>query len=643
MWSSAAGDVEWWTVHLHLVTGGGDELGLSVRFLRQGSGAGHAVLVDGVAWLDGGAMRSVREAVERDVDLDPWIREAFRELLAGGRPVEPDRVLPGVVRGLDFGVAVLEVESDGLVRLTTARGELVGVPVKPVGPDGCSRLVVRGTVDGRDVDGTGWLAHDDGPLKVHLDNGWDVAVDLACSPEGEPVPCRVGLVGSEPWTSLSTLHTYPTRWRMVSSELELVLSGDFPRHEFRTMVGRGPHLHGWARVSGTMAGRPVTGKAFLDVVPDNRVGRFEDFLGRLRAITHAEVRALYPDSPSAESTADLAGADAAGLPHAVVHDALVRPVRHVVDAGGRGWRTFATCAATEMFGVSSDPYTPLLGVVELVHSGNLVVDDVEDGSPLRRGVPAAHVVHGVAAAVNAGTAAYFALDRVVPRILPDDDRLRLRVYQTFLRAIRAGHVGQGVDIAGHRAAMDHAVATGDGRVLLDGVRGVLRFKTGMPARAFAEIGALIAGADDERVAAVGDYFEAVGLAYQITDDLMDLGGVTGPTASGGVRATKHVGEDLRAGKVTMPLAHAVGLLPPERLAAVWAVVRDGRADHAAVREIAEELVGCGAARACHEEARSHVDTAWAVLEPLLPNTFTKVVVRALGHYAALRERQSVPG
>jgi hypothetical protein len=40
-------------------------------------------------------------------------------------------------------------------------------------------------------------------------------------------------------------------------------------------------------------------------------------------------------------------------------------------------------------------------------------------------------------------------------------------------------------------------------------------------------------------------------------------------------------------------------------------------------------------------AKSHVDTAWAALEPLLPNTFTKVVVRALGHYAALRERDPV--
>ncbi|MFD9739046.1 polyprenyl synthetase family protein [Umezawaea sp. NPDC059074] len=632
MWWNAAEGVEWWTLHVHLVTAGGDERGHSVRFLRHANGS-HAVLVDGAAWLDDDALRLVRVQVDADSALDPRIREAFGELLDGGRPVEPDRLLPGPVRGLDFGVAALTAD----YRLTTGRADLVCRPLRPVAADGgCSRLDVEGVLDGDQVTGTAWLAHGDPALTVHLDNGWDVTTDHAFSPEHDLVPTTTSVTGSRPWTSLSTLNTYPTRWRIASPELDLVLEGDFPRSEARTMIAKGPHLHGWARVRGTMAGRPVTGRAFLDVVPERRVGRFEEFLGRLRDITHAEVRALYPDAPSAASTTDLAGVDATGLPHAVVHDALVRPVRHVVDAGGRGWRTFATCAAIEMFGVSSDPFTPLLGVVELVHSGNLVVDDVEDDSPLRRGVPAAHVVHGVATAVNAGTAAYFALDRIVPRILPDDDRLRLRVYQTFLRSVRAAHVGQAVDIAGHRAAMDLAVATGDGTALVDGVRGALRFKTGMPARAFAEIGALVAGADEERVAAVGDYFEAVGLAYQITDDLMDLDGVTGPAASGEVRATKHVGEDLRAGKVTMPLARAVGLLPPDRMAAVWAAVRDGRADLGTVREVAAALVECGAVRACHAEARSHVDTAWAALEPLLPNTFTKVVVRALGHYAARR-------
>ena len=253
---------------------------------------------------------------------------------------------------------------------------------------------MEGLLDGEPVTGTARLAHGDPALTIHLDNGWDVTTDHAFSPEHDLVPTTTSVTGSRPWTSLSTLNTDPTHRRIAYPELDLVLEGDFPRREARTMIGKGPHPHGWARVRGTMAGRPVTGRAFPDVVPERRVGRFEEFLGRLRDIAHAEVRALYPDAPSAASTTDFAGVDATGLPHAVVHDAPVRPVRHVVDAGGRGWRTFATRAAIEMVGVSSDPFTPLLGVVELVHSGNLVVDDVEDGSPLRHGVPAAHVVHG---------------------------------------------------------------------------------------------------------------------------------------------------------------------------------------------------------------------------------------------------------
>jgi hypothetical protein len=249
------------------------------------------------------------------------------------------------------------------------------------------------------------------------------------------------------------------------------------------MVASGAFVEAWATVHGTMANQPVRGRAYCEVVPGNRIGRMEEFLGRLREITMAEVQALYPEAPSEAATAGLAGVDAVGLPHESVHDALVRPLRHMTDASGRGWRTFVTCAAIEMFDVRCDPYLPLLAVVELSHTGNLVVDDVEDSSPMRRGVPAVHTLYGVPTAINAGTAAYFVLDRVVPQILPDDDRLR--VHQTYTGALWAGHVGQ---------AMDLAVATGDATAVLD----AHRLKTGTPARAFGEIGGSSHGATTSR-------------------------------------------------------------------------------------------------------------------------------------------------
>ncbi|MCX2951575.1 polyprenyl synthetase family protein [Lentzea sp. NEAU-D7] len=534
-------------------------------------------------------------------------------------------------------------------------------------------MTASGVIGSVRVSGTGWYEHTFGEewlrldsdqqqapdrtwtwLGVQLDNGWEVSaatvahedvstgeqvlvdrVGIAYSPENERVECEMEIRGDEPWTSLSTLHTYPSRWTLSAPELGLdLLVVPEPRQEMRTMITGGAILEAWATVEGTMAGAPVRGRAYCEVLPGNRIARMEGFLGRLREITLAEVRALYPDAPGQAVTAGLAGVDPVGLPHEIVHESLVRPLRHMTDATGRGWRAFVACAAIEMFDVRCDPYLPLLAVVELTHTGNLVVDDVEDGSTTRRGVPAVHTLHGVPTAINAGTAAYFVLDRVVPQILPDDDRLRLRVYQSYLRALRAGHVGQAIDITGHRTAMDLAVATGDATAVLATVRNAHRLKTGMPARAFGEIGALIAQADDAQVEAIGSYFEAVGLAYQITDDVLDLAGAARPVPTG-----KHRGEDLRAGKVTMPLLHAVALLPRERMAEIWAAVRDGDADEAVVRDVARELVACGALQACYDDAQTQVDEAWGKLDVLLPSSFMKVAVRALGVYAGLREAE----
>ncbi|WP_308343249.1 polyprenyl synthetase family protein [Streptomyces sp. MK37H] len=86
----------------------------------------------------------------------------------------------------------------------------------------------------------------------------------------------------------------------------------------------------------------------------------------------------------------------------------------------------------------------------------------------------------------------------------------------YLRNLRAAHAGQALDIAGHHTAFDEAVATGDARTLLGQIRPAHRLKTGMLIRSTAEVSAILDGADETQLAAVCEYFEAVGIAYQIT-------------------------------------------------------------------------------------------------------------------------------
>ncbi|MEV3914085.1 polyprenyl synthetase family protein [Streptomyces canus] len=215
----------------------------------------------------------------------------------------------------------------------------------------------------------------------------------------------------------------------------------------------------------------------------------------------------------------------------------------------------------------------------------------------------------------------------------------LRIYQLYLRALRAGHAGQALDLAGHHTAFDEAVESGDPRALLEQIRTTHRLKTGRLVRCTAEITAILAGADEAQLAAVSRYFEDVGIAYQISDDVIDLYGQVSPDEYRQGITVRSPAEDLANATVTYPVAHATGLLD----------TADRRRLHTAepcagagALEASDLLMRSGALDVCLTEARELVDHAWQALEPLIPPTLHKVMVRALGWYAAQRVSEHDP-
>ncbi|MEU9535787.1 MULTISPECIES: polyprenyl synthetase family protein [Streptomyces] len=105
----------------------------------------------------------------------------------------------------------------------------------------------------------------------------------------------------------------------------------------------------------------------------------------------------------------------------------------------------------------------------------------------------------------------------------------------------------------------------------------------------------------------------MGTAYQIADDVADLRGVTHAG-----EPTELTSEDLRNGKVTRPLANAVGRLPRPLLTRLWQEIREGTLREPALSRVRAQLEACGAVRACQEEADHIVHDAWTRLAPLLP-------------------------
>ncbi len=337
---------------------------------------------------------------------------------------------------------------------------------------------------------------------------------------------------------------------------------------------------------------------------------------------------LYPRDPSrsqmvAMTTAGCFDEFLDGVETSRFKAAIVDPVRDIIDRGGKCWRPYLSLLACQAVGGDGIELLPWLGVLELLHVGSLIVDDVEDDSPRRRGGPACHVEHGRATAINAGTSAYFAIDRMLTGLhLPAEDEVR--IYRAFFSAMRASHAGQGLDIDGRPSSYGEAVASGNSGALESEVVAVHRLKTALPGALFAKIGAIVGGGSEAQIEALVRYVDAVGVAFQIGDDVLDLGGFQG--------SRKRRGDDLREGKVSFPIARAFSLLPAEGRKRLQRLLeRARRGDQVAVESAIEALFESGAVQSAIEHAERLVDQGIKQLAAHIDDGPALQALRSFGH------------
>jgi len=213
-------------------------------------------------------------------------------------------------------------------------------------------------------------------------------------------------------------------------------------------------------------------------------------------------------------------------------------MRYAALAPGKRLRPFLVMASSRLFGVSERGALQVAAAIELVHSYSLVHDDLPamDNSDLRRGRPTCHKAFDEATAVLAGDALLtLAFELVARHVVPAGAAAGcVRVL-----AEAAGPAG----MVGGQMADLQAEGRTDGT--LEALEAIHRRKTGALLRAPLRMGALIAGASPQVIEALDAYGRAVGLAFQIVDDLLD---VQGDEAKLGKRVNKDAG----LGKWTYP-------------------------------------------------------------------------------------------
>jgi geranylgeranyl diphosphate synthase type II len=224
-----------------------------------------------------------------------------------------------------------------------------------------------------------------------------------------------------------------------------------------------------------------------------------------------------------------------------------RAVRYSLFAGGKRVRPLLALAAGEAVGGDTDEVMPLALAVEMVHTYSLIHDDLPcmDDDDLRRGKPTSHKVFGEAVAVLAGdallTRAFHLLAEVPPSF--EADRLRRRLHATAILGEAAGTRGL---IGGQVEDLEH-----EGRAIgPESLERLHRAKTGALLAACVHGGAVLGGAKPPELTALQRYGAAVGLAFQVVDDVLDA-------TEDAAQLGKTAGKDQAAAKATYVRVHGL--------------------------------------------------------------------------------------
>ena len=213
-------------------------------------------------------------------------------------------------------------------------------------------------------------------------------------------------------------------------------------------------------------------------------------------------------------------------------------MRHAALDGGKRMRPLLVYATGTAFDANPAHLDAPAMAVELIHAYSLVHDDLPamDDDALRRGKPTVHIAFDEATAILAGDALQsLAFDLLAHAPIPADARVAMLA--ELARAAGADGMcgGQALDID----------ATGGAPIGIDALQRLHAMKTGALLRASVRLGAIAAGADAETRAHLDTFADALGLAFQVRDDLLD---VEGDSASLG----KTAGKDAAQNKATFP-------------------------------------------------------------------------------------------
>jgi geranylgeranyl pyrophosphate synthase/predicted secreted hydrolase len=522
------------------------------------------------------------------------------------------------------------------------------------------RMDLTGWVDDRKVIGQAWMDHQWGHRKSFLSNdrekcllGWDwFGVSLEGGGEcmitsfwnvsdGTPFAGQAILwhneeerivetdVRIEPrrrWESTATRIEYPVASRIVIPELEADLLFE-PLADDQEIPVFGPMRAIWegaGRITGTLAGRPVTGPARCELQGYGYLLGFQPYLDRFAARVHRRIAEFMPKNTDSRWLDQRIGPPVRQYEPAAYNGTIARPAWDLIERKGKCWRPAFALLMLETLGTRSEPYEELICACgELPHTGALMIDDIEDDAPIRRGEESIHVRYGTDVTINCANTLYFLPLPMIGAhpILSAGQKLEL--YDLTMHYYIRAHMGQALDIYWSRNMVEDSIERWIGDSLGEKILEMYVQKTGTAVMAGAEEAAIIAGVDRTLREAALTFATAFGVAFQITDDVLDF--------SGGPGWRKGCGSDLAMGKLTYVIYRALETMQGDNRKRLRQILctPELRGDPLVLKEGVGLIRETEVLEECRREARTMFKTAWERFADKVPLTEPKMLLYKL--------------
>ncbi|WP_406721439.1 polyprenyl synthetase family protein [Thioclava litoralis] len=266
---------------------------------------------------------------------------------------------------------------------------------------------------------------------------------------------------------------------------------------------------------------------------------------------------------------------------------------HLVEAGGKRLRPMLTLAAARICGYNGPYHVHLAATVEFIHTATLLHDDVVDESAQRRGRPTANLLWDNKSSVLVGD---YLFARAFQLMTEPDNMRVLGILSNASAVIAEGEVLQ------LTAAQDLSTTE-------DTYLQVIRGKTAALFSAATQVGGVLAEADETAEKALFDYGDALGIAFQMVDDLLDYGGVTDVIG-------KNTGDDFRERKLTLPVIKAVAAADQTERAFWSRVIEKGDQQDGDLEQAMALMAKHGTLAATRDAAILWADQARAALSAL---------------------------